>query len=176
MDQEHKDPHKLDLTQPRLASHKQKEWKIHQDSVYWIDFQLVQRKGLKFYQTRSNAIILYDPLPAYCLPKVVVMESGEIKNEKVYMLPRPPPKISLKVDWMKELDSEVAGSSGGSQRVQLKPITQLSRTVRPVGEQSFTQEIQKRCLVWSRRHQKLNKNGETCGWKEIHPELCASVC
>ena len=28
--------------------------------------------------------------------------------EKVYASPRPPPKISLKHDWMKELGSEVA--------------------------------------------------------------------
>ena len=27
------------------------EWKRHQDTVYWVDFQLAQRKGLKFYQT-----------------------------------------------------------------------------------------------------------------------------
>ena len=34
---------------------------------------------------------------------------------------------------MKELDSEVAGSSKDTQRLQPKPKTQLSRTVRPVG-------------------------------------------
>ena len=44
---------------------------------------------------------------------------------------------------MKELDSEVAGSSKDTQRIQPKPKTQLSRTVRPVGEQQFTQEIEK---------------------------------
>ena len=36
-------------------------------------------------QTRSNAVILYDTLPAYCISKVVVMESGEILYEKVYI-------------------------------------------------------------------------------------------
>ena len=36
------------------------------------------------------------------------METGEIKYEKVYESPRPPPKISLRHDWMKELGSEVA--------------------------------------------------------------------
>ena len=82
----HKDPQELDLTKPRLASYKQK-WKVHQDTVYGVDFQLAQRKGLKFYQTRSNAIILFDTLPAYCIRKVVVMESGEIKNEKVFASP-----------------------------------------------------------------------------------------
>ena len=55
------------------------------------------------------------------------------------MSPRLRPKISFKDNWMKELDSEAAGSSKDSQRIQPKPKTQLSRTVRPVGEQPFTQ-------------------------------------
>ena len=95
MDKEHRDPYKLDFTKPRLASYKQK-WKRQQDTVHWADIQLAQRKGLKFYQTRCNAIILYDTLPAYCISKVVVMESGEIKYERVRVSPRPPPKISFK--------------------------------------------------------------------------------
>ena len=52
MNKNHKEPQELDLTKPRLASHKQR-WKRHQDTVYLVDFQLAQRKGLKFYQTRS---------------------------------------------------------------------------------------------------------------------------
>ena len=146
MDKDHKDPYELDLTKPRLASHKQKKWKRHQDTVYWVDIQLAQRKGLKFCQTRSNAIILYDTLPAYCIAKVVVMECGEIKYEKVKMSPRPPPTISFKDNWMKELDSEVAGSSKDTQRIQPKSKTQLSRTVRPVGGQESSQEIEKDIL------------------------------
>ena len=38
-----------------------------------------------------------------------MMEAGEIIYEKVYASPRPPPKISFKDNWMKELGSEVAG-------------------------------------------------------------------
>ena len=57
------------------------------------------KKGLKFYQTRSNAIILHETLPAYCIPKVVRMETEEVIYEKVYMSPRPQPKISLKHEW-----------------------------------------------------------------------------
>ena len=60
------------------------------------------------------------------------MESGEITYETVYVSPRPPATISFKDFWMKELDSEVAGSSKDTQRIQPKPKTQLSRTVRPV--------------------------------------------
>ena len=78
MNKEHEDPYEIDLTEPRLAWYKQKTWKRHQDTVYLVDIQLAQRKELKFHQTISNAIILYDTLQAYCIPKVVVMESREI--------------------------------------------------------------------------------------------------
>ena len=80
---------------------------------------------------------------------VVVMESGEIIHEKVHMSPRPPPKISFADNWIKELDSEVVGISGDSQRIQPKSKTKLSRTGRPVSEQpsgSFAQEIRKDVL------------------------------
>ena len=61
------------------------------------------------------------------------MESAEIIYEKVHVSPRPPPTISFKVHWMKELDSEIAVISKDTQRIQTKPKTQLSRTERPVG-------------------------------------------
>ena len=74
--------------------------------------KLPQKKGFKFYQTRSNAIILYDRLPAYCIPKAIMMGTGEIITRKFFASPRPPPKISFKDNWMKELGSEVAGGGG----------------------------------------------------------------
>ena len=100
--------------------------------MYSVDFQFAQRKGLKFYQTRSSAIILFDTLPAYCISKVVVMKSEEIIYQKVYVSPQPPPKISYKDNWMCDLDSDVAGSSKDTQRIQPKPNTRLSSTGRPV--------------------------------------------
>ena len=117
--------------------------------------QLAEREGLKFYQTRSNAIIFSDTLPAYCIPKVVVMESGEIIYEKVYMSPRPPPQISLKHHWMNELGSEVARQpegevarqAKGSQPTQPNPNPNHDRTERPVvcsENTSLSQEIDTR--------------------------------
>ena len=41
------------------------------------------------------------------------METGEVIYEKVCASPRPPPKISLKHDWMKKLGSEVARQPEG---------------------------------------------------------------
>ena len=67
---------------------------------------LLWRKDWSSIRLDRTAIILHETLPAYCIPKVVRMETGEVKNEKVFMSPRPPPKISLKHDWKRELGSE----------------------------------------------------------------------
>ena len=130
MHKNHQDPIELDLTKPRLASYKQK-WKVHQDTVYWVDFQLVHRKRLKFYQTRSNAVILYDTLTAYCISKAIMMKSEEVLYQKAYVSPRPPLTISCPDNWTCSLDTDVARSND-IQRIELKPNTQLSTTGKPV--------------------------------------------
>ena len=141
MDKEHKDPDTIDLEAPRLAQYMHKACKKHQNTVYWVDINLALKKGLKFYQTRSNAIILHETLPAYCIPKVIRMDTGEVIYEKVYASPTPPPKISLKHDWMKELGSEVAQRPQAGQVVQQfkssqsnqpNPNPDHDRTGRPV--------------------------------------------
>ena len=66
------------------------------------------------------------------------METGEVTYEKVYMSPRPPPKISLKHEWKRELGSEHAQRSEVGQLSRsfqsnqpiLNPIRE--RTARPV--------------------------------------------
>ena len=75
------------------------------------------------------------------------METGEIMSEKVCELPRPPPKISLRNDWMKEWGSEVARQAEDNQTTQPNP-NPIYRTGRPVvAEQtslSSAQEIDTR--------------------------------
>ena len=71
MNKEHKDLDVIDLSVPRHAQYMHTAWKKHQNTVYSVDIQLAQKKGFKFYQTRSNAIILYDTLPVYCIPKAI---------------------------------------------------------------------------------------------------------
>ena len=106
MNKEQKDPDETNLNAPRHAWYKRKVWKKHLNTVYWVDISLLKRFLLNpFYQTRCNAIILYDTLPAYPayrISKVVRMDTGEVISEKVYASPRPPPKISLKHDWKRE--------------------------------------------------------------------------
>ena len=92
MNKEHKDPDEIDLNAPRLAWYKQKVWKKHQNTVHKVDIKLAQKEGCTFYQTRSNAIILYDTLPAYCISNAIMMGCGEVIYEKVSASPRHPPK------------------------------------------------------------------------------------
>ena len=107
MDKNHKDPDTIDLNAPRHAQHMHKAWKKHQKTVYWVDINLALKKGLKFYQTRSNAIILHETLLAYCIPKVIRMETGEVKNQKVYASPRPlqrsPSNMTGRENWVQKM-------------------------------------------------------------------------
>ena len=97
-DESHRDPERIDFSVPRLARYMHSAWKKHQDAVFWVDINLAIKEGLTFYQTRSNAITLQGTLPAYCIPKVVRLKTGEVLYEKSYLSPRPPPKISLRHD------------------------------------------------------------------------------
>ena len=47
----------------RIAPYKH-IWKRHDNTVFWCNLKTAQRKGLRFYQTRSHAITLSDTLPA----------------------------------------------------------------------------------------------------------------
>ena len=73
-----KDPEKIGLNVPRRAQYLHSAWKKHQDAVFLVDINFALQKGLTFYQTRSDAIILQGTLPAYCIPKVVRLKTGEV--------------------------------------------------------------------------------------------------
>ena len=110
MDKDHKDPYEIDLGAPHLAWYKQKKWKKHQNAVYWVDIKLAQRKGFKFYQIRSNAIKLFDTLPAYCTPKAIMMETGENHKPEGFCVTshlgffqRFPSKIIGRKNWIQKL-------------------------------------------------------------------------
>ena len=152
MNKEHKDPETVDLKAPRLARYLQTAWKKHQNTVYWVDIRLAQKKGLKFYQTRSNAIILYKTLPAYCIPGRLSRWKLEKSYTRKYM--RHPGRLRrfpFKDNWMKKLGSEVAGHDESSQQTQPKTPNPIVRTGRPVTTEppsrSSAQEIDKRFLL-----------------------------
>ena len=62
MDKEHKDLETIDLGAPRFGRYIHKAWKNIKTRCIGSISNLFKRK---FYQTRSNAIILHNTLPAY---------------------------------------------------------------------------------------------------------------
>ena len=62
-----------DLKKPRIAVYKN-TWKNYQHTENWCNLKVAQKKGLQFYQTRSNAVILYNTLLAICIEKVSLHE------------------------------------------------------------------------------------------------------
>ena len=119
-DKDHEDPEHIDFSVPRRAQYLHSAWKKHQDAVFWVDIDLAIKKGLTFYQTRSNAIVLQRTLPAYCIPKVVRLKTGEVLYEKSYMCPRPPPKTSLRHDHDWTRGNDELGST-----VEQQPVGKL---------------------------------------------------
>ena len=132
---------KIDLNEPRRAQHLHSAWKKHQDAVFWVDINLAIRKGLTFYQTRPNASILQGILPAYCIPKVVRLKTGEVLFEKAYMSPRLPPKISLRHDWTKELGSKVDRQPEGEVARQAKFFQPTQLIPNPIRDRSGRPDI-----------------------------------
>ena len=119
-DESHRDPERIDFSVPRLARYMHSAWKRHQDAVFWVDIDLAIRKGLTFYQTRSNAIIRQGTLPAHYISKVERLKKEEMLYERRYLSPRPPPKISLKHDhnWTK-------GNDQSGSTVEHQPVGKL---------------------------------------------------
>ena len=178
----HQDPAKIDLNEPRRAQYLHRAWKKHQDAVFWVDINLSIQKGLTFYQTRSNAIILQGTLPAYCIPKVVRLKTGEILYEKSYMSPRPPPKISIRPDddWTR---GKVQLGSTVDQQTEGKVVRQSRGEVQHATFSQLTQPIPKPFCDRSGQPEDMQDvfvvKGETSRSHEIdekgfHGELCSS--
>ena len=174
-DESHRDPERIDFSVPRLARYVHSAWKRHQDAVFGVVINLAVRKGLTFYQTRSNAIILQGTLPAHYISKVERLKTGEMLYERRYLSLRPPPKISLRHDhnWTRGNDQSgstveqrpvgklVQQSFGEAPRAESSKPTQSKtnpiwdRTEKPVdaervfverGKTSCSQEIVGKCL------------------------------
>ena len=180
MNKDHTDPRELDLTKPRLCIVQAEEVERHQDTVYWVDTQLAQRKGLKFYQTRSNAVILHNTLPAYCVSRVVVMNSEEKSYTRRFLCHldhhrKFPTKIIGCV--IQNLMSLEAAKITNESNQNQEPNYQVRRD--PYVGKSPQRKIEKRTMfdhdtLGQEKHDDvtdLNKYGEIRMWIRIHKAL-----
>ena len=63
-----------DLSKARIAPHKN-TWKPLQDTLCWCNLLPAQEGGLQFYHTRSNAVYLFDTLPAQFIETAICMKT-----------------------------------------------------------------------------------------------------
>ena len=120
-DENHRDPENIDYSVPRHVRYVHNTWKRHQDTVFWIDINLgIIKERLKFYQTRSNAIILQGVLPPSCIVRAERLNGGEPLYKRQYLSLRPPPKISLRHDLNWTRGNDDLGST-----VEHRPVGKL---------------------------------------------------
>ena len=82
-----------DLSQARIAPYKN-TWKRFQNTENWCTLKLAQERGLRFYQTRSNAVVLYDTLPAEFIEKAICVKT----NDQLYQRESASPRVALKAN------------------------------------------------------------------------------
>ena len=126
-----------DLPKARTAPYKN-TWKHSQDPVFWSNLKFAQQRGLQFYQRSSNAVALYDTLPAEFIWKAICMKTkGQLyQRERVILSHR----VVLR-----------ANSQSGSQDL----FVQEARRWNP----------QQHCWLSSTRY--IDLNGETAGCTAI---------
>ena len=105
--EEQSDEENCDMSRPSVAPYRN-HWKVHQNAVYWVHLATVQKLGLVFYQTGSNAIIHYISVPTECITKVMSTKSKDVLFEKVRLTPRPQPRIVLKTARRTQQEEELA--------------------------------------------------------------------
>ena len=70
--------------------------KRNQDAVFLIkDCSRAQDQGLRFWQTKSFAIITHTTGPGDCIDRVTSQNGNRVLFERL-ATPRPPPKVTLK--------------------------------------------------------------------------------
>ena len=79
-----------------------KAWKRHENGVYWVDINLVLKKGLKLYQTGLNAFINYET-PQLIVSRRLMMGSVENIYEEVHASPR----LRSQIFFQKHLDERI---------------------------------------------------------------------
>ena len=106
-----------DLSKARIAPSKN-TWKPLQDTVYWCNLLPAQERGLQVSETRSNAAVLCDTLPAEFIEKAICMKTKEQLYQRESARPRvvlransqcglpDPPRQEARSSWETQSDAQ----------------------------------------------------------------------
>ena len=98
----------VDLSKPRKV-HYHCKWQNTQNAVHWVSLARAQDKGLRFWQTRSHAVIVYTSVPADCY-KVISQKGDRILRYRL-STPRLAPKTVLKSSWQTQQQQDTSESA-----------------------------------------------------------------
>ena len=128
-----------DLSKARIAPYKN-TWKHFQDTVFWCNLKLAQQRGLQFHQTRSNAVILRDTLPAEFIERAICVKTKDhlYQRESVTLRPRVVPQADsqsgsqylpvqeARSSWESQQDAESYGKTRSNTADYRVPGTPIS--------------------------------------------------
>ena len=93
-----------DLSKPKEV-HSHSNRRHNQDTVYCVKLSRAQDQGVQFWQTRSNAIIEDDLVPANYIYKAISQNGDRILLERL-STPRPPLRVTLEDEWQTQQQSK----------------------------------------------------------------------
>ena len=96
--------------------------------MYWVDIGRAQRMGLKFIQTRSNAITLHDTLPSIWIERVVSRKTEEVLYTKT-KLPSLAPTVILEANGQKDWNAQAAARGSSSQPMKPNEVSCMASPV-----------------------------------------------
>ena len=105
-----------DSSQARIVPYKN-TWRPFQNTVFWCNLKLAQQGRLQFYQTRFNAVILYDTLSAEFIEKAICMKTKDQLYHRESVIQRP--RVVLEANsksGSQDLPAQEARSSWESQQ------------------------------------------------------------
>ena len=103
-----------DFTIPRKV-HYHRSWKHDQDAVHWVKLSRAQDQGLRFWQTKSSAIIVRNPLLTDCICGAI-SQSGDRTLFERLSTARPAPKVTLGSNWQSQQQQPLSGGASSSSR------------------------------------------------------------
>ena len=79
--------------------------KRNQDAVYWVRLSKAQDQGLRFWQTKSFAIMAYVTIQGDCIDRVTAQTGDRVIFERL-ATPRPAPKVTLNSNWQSQQEQQ----------------------------------------------------------------------
>ena len=118
---------------------------------------MLKSEDWHFWQTRSDAIILDNSVPADCLEKVVDVKTEEIQYQKIHLSPRLPRRIVVKSAWQVQKEGQVQheGSTGEPAEIDFR-IQGISRAEVEQDEEKSRKHYLGRLVSAIMNHKKEN--------------------